>query len=88
LRQRLSIKRYFVSRTTPLTWNFHFAFPAAKLYRQLPLLRSFSAFVPEPKNRTRLARVYKRLAATLAALHYLAFPCLMLVDLVSTFEGS
>jgi len=53
LRQRLSINRYFVSRTTPLTWNFHFAFPAAELYRQLPLLRSFSAFDPEPKNRTR-----------------------------------
>jgi hypothetical protein len=35
--------------------NFHFAFPATTVYRQLPLLRSFSAFVPEPKNRTRPA---------------------------------
>jgi hypothetical protein len=33
--------------------NFHFAFPATSLYRQLSLLQSFSAFVPEPKNRTR-----------------------------------
>src|ERR1039458_2189077 len=36
----------------PYSGNFHFAFPATKVYRQLPLLRSFSAFVPEPKNRT------------------------------------
>jgi hypothetical protein len=35
--------------------GFHFAFPATTVYRQLPLLRSFSAFVPEPKNRTRPA---------------------------------
>ena len=35
--------------------NFHFAFPAATVYHQLRLLRSFSAFVPEPKNRTRPA---------------------------------
>jgi hypothetical protein len=32
-----------------------FAFPATTIYRQLPLLRSFSAFVPEPKSRTRPA---------------------------------
>jgi hypothetical protein len=38
-----------------LTRNSHFAFPATTIYRQLPLLRSFSAFVPEPKNRTRPA---------------------------------
>jgi hypothetical protein len=35
--------------------NFRFAFPATTVYCQLPLLRSFSAFVPEPKNRTRWA---------------------------------
>jgi hypothetical protein len=35
--------------------NFHFAFPATSLYRRLSLLQSFSAFVPEPKNRTRPA---------------------------------
>jgi hypothetical protein len=35
--------------------NFHFAFPAMTVYRRLPLLRSFSAFLPEPKNRTRPA---------------------------------
>jgi hypothetical protein len=35
--------------------NFHLAFPAATVYCRWPLLRSFSAFVPEPKNRTRLA---------------------------------
>ncbi len=28
-------------------------FPAAKVYRQLPLRRSFSAFVPEPKSAAR-----------------------------------
>ena len=32
--------------------NFHYAFPATILYRQMSLLRSFSAFVPEPRNRT------------------------------------
>jgi len=32
--------------------NFHFAFPVATVYRQLPLLQSFSTFVPESKNRT------------------------------------
>jgi hypothetical protein len=36
--------------------GFPFCFPATTVYRQLPLLRSFSAFVPEPKNRTRPAR--------------------------------
>ena len=35
--------------------NFHFAFPAMTVYCRLPLLRSFSAFLPEPKNRTRPA---------------------------------
>ena len=39
-----------------LSRDFHFAFPATTVHRQLPLLRSFSAFVPEPKNRTRPAR--------------------------------
>ena len=36
----------------------------------------------------RLARDYERLAATLAALHYLAFACLMLANLVRTFQQS
>jgi hypothetical protein len=36
-------------------WDFHFALPAATVYCQLPQLRSFSAFVPEPRNRTRPA---------------------------------
>jgi transposase len=36
----------------------------------------------------RLARDYERLAATLAALHYLAFACLMLANLVKTFRQS
>jgi len=36
----------------------------------------------------RLARDYERLAATLAALHYLAFACLMLANLVKTFQQS
>ncbi len=36
----------------------------------------------------RLARDYERLAATLAALHYLAFACLMLANLVKTFAQS
>jgi transposase len=34
----------------------------------------------------RLARDYERLAATLAELHYLAFTCLMLANLVRTFQ--
>jgi hypothetical protein len=42
------------SRRSPqCNWDFHFAFPAATVYRRLPLPRSFSAFVPEPKNRAR-----------------------------------
>ncbi len=36
----------------------------------------------------RLARDYERLASTLAALHYLAFACLMLANLVKTFAQS
>jgi transposase len=36
----------------------------------------------------RLARDYERLATTLAALHYLAFACLMLANLVKTFAQS
>ncbi len=36
----------------------------------------------------RLARDYERLAATLAALHYLAFACLMLANFVRTFQQS
>src|ERR1017187_8523923 len=37
--------------------EFPFCFPGCEpLYLHLPLLRSFSAFVPEPKNRTRPAR--------------------------------
>jgi transposase len=36
----------------------------------------------------RLARDYERLAATLAGLHYLAFICLMLANLVRTFQQS
>jgi hypothetical protein len=36
-------------------WGFHFVFPATTVYRQLPLLRSFSAFVPEPKKATKPA---------------------------------
>jgi transposase len=36
----------------------------------------------------RLARDYERLAATLAALHYLVFACLMLANLVRTFQQS
>jgi len=40
---------------SPLNLNFHFAFPAMTVYRRLPLLRFFSAFLPEPKNRTRPA---------------------------------
>jgi transposase len=36
----------------------------------------------------RLARDYERLAATLAALHYLAFACLMLANLIRTFLQS
>lgn len=36
----------------------------------------------------RLARDYERLAATLAFLHYLAFACLMLTNLVRTFQQS
>jgi transposase len=36
----------------------------------------------------RLARDYERLAATLAALHYLAFACLMLANLIRTFPQS
>ncbi len=36
----------------------------------------------------RLARDYERLAATLAALHYLAFACLMLANLIRTFQQS
>jgi transposase len=36
----------------------------------------------------RLARDYERLAETLAALHYLAFACLMLTNLVRTFQRS
>ena len=36
----------------------------------------------------RLARDYERLAATLAGLHYLAFACLMLANLVKTFAQS
>jgi hypothetical protein len=35
-----------------------------------------------------LARDYERLAATLAGLHYLAFICLMLANLVRTFQQS
>ena len=35
--------------------NFHFAFPAMTVYFRLPLLRSFSVFLPEPKNQTRPA---------------------------------
>jgi hypothetical protein len=38
--------------------NFHFAFPAMTVYCRLPLLRSFSAFLPEPKNRTRPAHFF------------------------------
>ena len=36
----------------------------------------------------RLARDYERLAATLAELHYLAFTCIMLANLVRTFQQS
>ena len=36
----------------------------------------------------RLARDYERLATTLAGLHYLAFTCLMLANLVRTFQKS
>jgi transposase len=36
----------------------------------------------------RLARDYELLAATLASLHYLAFACLMLANLVRTFQQS
>ena len=39
----------------PYSRYSHFAFPATTVYCQLPLLRSFSAFVPEPKNRMRPA---------------------------------
>jgi cytochrome c peroxidase len=39
----------------PYSRNSHFAFSATTVYCQLPLLRSFSAFVPEPKNRMRPA---------------------------------
>jgi hypothetical protein len=41
-----------VSRSEP---DFPFDFPATIVYRRLPLLRSFSALVPEPKNWTRPA---------------------------------
>ena len=36
----------------------------------------------------RLARDYERLATTLAALHYLDFACLMLANLIRTFQQS
>ena len=36
----------------------------------------------------RLARDYERLAQTLAALHYLAFACLMLANLAKTLAQS
>jgi hypothetical protein len=51
---RLSIRPYYNSfrcgnsRRYQLIRNFHFAFPADTVYRQLPLPRSFSAFFPEP----------------------------------------
>jgi transposase len=54
------------------------------LPRRLVVERSFAW---EARFR-RLARDYERLASTLAALHYLAFACLMLANLVKTFAQS
>jgi hypothetical protein len=40
---------------TSLSRDFHFAVLAATVYCLFPRLRSFSAFIPEPNNRTRPA---------------------------------
>jgi transposase len=45
------------------------------------------SFAWAPRFRS-LARDYERLAVTLAGLHYLAFACVMLANLVRTFQQS
>jgi hypothetical protein len=68
-----------------ITLSSIFAWPVGKVYHQVPLLRSFSAIVPEPKDGTRPAEPTPKPKGH-DVLHFGATSQTRLPQLSATFE--